>query len=468
MGVAFLAVWAIRWTFHGQQRLTKAAITIVVISVLATVTYAYLRRQWLEYIRHQAVESASAMTTNLQALELSAGSAMALIQEVELVSKGYRLSAPLPPISRLDDAKAARRCAGLRRQLCRVYQAAIPALMHGIESLRASINDNDYDKYLDVYDIPRGAVQEAITTDVPDDYDAESLGALKMLHYKCSTLRRVFLCLLLSLEADGGAPDFWRWRMATDVMNTVSRTAAGNAKAVRETLKDLEEFAAPPATPKNTSKAGNERVRTQVRKISTLSQGIRSIQAKMMLLREESNKALESSDDLSDLGPSLMAQYESIGTDLKSLMADWETGKAALASNIGKHERRISRASSGLRSPGSSLGGLTAVDEDSENNGGPADALRALLGEKESSSKRSSFAASNSDEEVFEAIAMPRVRERSSLTREERIIKMNEERARLAENKDKRMSNTNMIKELQSVINLRRPIRNSAGRITSI
>jgi len=338
-------------------------------------------------------------------------------------------------------------------------------MMHGVESLRASINDNDYDKYLDVYDIPRGAVQEAITTDVPDDYDDESLGALKMLHYTCSTLRRVFLCSLLSLEADGGAPDFGRWRMATDIMNTVSRMAASNAEALSETLKDLEEFAAP-TTPKKTSKAGNERVRTQVRKISTLSQGIRSIQAKMMLLREESNKALETSDDLTDLGPSLMAQYESIGADLKSLMQDWETGKAALVSNIGKHERRISMASSGLRSPGSSLGGLTAVDEDSENGGGPADALRALLGEKESSSNRSSFVAS--DEEVFEAIAMPRVRERSSLTREERIIKMNEERARLAENKDKRMSNTNMIKELQSVINLRRPVRNSAGRITSI
>jgi len=407
------------------------------------------------------------MTTNLQALELSAGSAMALIQEVELVSKGYRLSAPLPPISRLDDAKAARRCAGLRRQLCKVYQAAIPALMHGVESLRASINDNDYDKYLDVYDIPRGAVQEAITTDVPDDYDNESLGALKMLHYKCSTLRRVFLCSLLSLEADGGAPDFGRWRMAADIMNTVSRMGADNAKSLSETLKDLEDFATP-TTPKKASKAGNERVRTQVRKISTLSQGIRSIQAKMMLLREESNKALETSDDLTDLGPSLMAQYESIGADLKSLMQDWEIGKAALVSNIGKHERRISMASSGLRSPGSSLGGLTAVDEDSENSGGPADALRALLGEKESLSNRSSFVTSNSDEEVFEAIAMPRVRERSSLTREERIVKMNEERARLAENKDKRMSNTNMIKELQSVINLRRPVRNSAGRITSI
>lgn len=181
----------------------------------------------------------------------------------------------------------------------------------------------------------------------------------------------------------------------------------------------------------------------------------------MALMREESSKAIESSEDLTELGPDLITQYESIGADLKTLMQAWEAGKASLANNIDKRERRISLASSGLRSPALSLGGLTAVEE-----GGPADALRALLGETKSD--RSSLAASTSDEEIFEGISIPRQRPRSTLTREERIAMMNEERSRNVELKSKRESNTNMIRELQSVMTLRNPRRNPVGRITSI
>lgn len=175
----------------------------------------------------------------------------------------------------------------------------------------------------------------------------------------------------------------------------------------------------------------------------------------MALMREESSKAIAGSEDLTDLGPDLLIQYESIGADLKILIQAWEAGKSSLASNIDKQERRISMASSGLRSPASSLGGLTAVEE-----GGPADALLALTGQTKSN--RSSLAASASDEEIFEGISLPRQRQRSTLTREERIAKMHEERSRTFEMKSKRESNTNMIRELQSVMTLRNPKRNTS------
>lgn len=156
-----------------------------------------------------------------------------------------------------------------------------------------------------------------------------------------------------------------------------------------------------------------------------------------------------------------MAQYDSIGADLKSLMQAWETGRASLALNIDRRERRISQASSG-RSPAPSLGGLTVVDE-----GSPRDALRALNGEVRSRSSISTDSTSNSasDEEIFEAIAVPR--QRSVMSREERIAKMQEDRARQASLREKRDANVNMVKELESVINLR-PKRLSTARITSI
>jgi hypothetical protein len=49
----------------------------------------------LQTLRQQTVENASALVTNLQAFEASTSSALALIQEVELVSRGYRLYAGL-------------------------------------------------------------------------------------------------------------------------------------------------------------------------------------------------------------------------------------------------------------------------------------------------------------------------------------------------------------------------------------
>lgn len=180
----------------------------------------------------------------------------------------------------------------------------------------------------------------------------------------------------------------------------------------------------------------------------------------MQILREESNKSLEESEEVTELGSSLMAQYESIGADLRALVQAWETGRAALAVNIDRAERRVSQNSNGLRSPVPSLGGLTAVEE-----GGPSDALRALNGELVPRSGPPSVSGSGSDEEIFEAIAIPR--QRPMMSREERMAKIQEDRARQASLREQRESTTNMLKELESVINLR-PMRNPGGRITSI
>lgn len=217
-----------------------------------------------------------------------------------------------------------------------------------------------------------------------------------------------------------------------------------------------------PATPKIPLTPGRERWRAQLRKLNSLSSGIRGLQAKLHVLRDESDKNLNETEDVSELGTNLMIQYESVGLDLKALMQEWEDGKAALASCIDRNERRQS-AMSGLLSPTTSLGGLTAVEE-----GTVLDALKALNGESRSRLSMD-FGSSSSDvEEVFEAIALPR--QRSMLTRNERIVKMKEDRVKRESMKDKRDANTHMLRELESVINLRprgRPTMNG-GRVTSL
>src|SRR5687767_10666485 len=64
-----------------------------------------------------------------------------------------------------------------------------------------------------------------------------------------------------------------------------------------------------PPTPKNPLSPGRERWRSQMHKLNSLSTGIRGLQAKLQLLREESDQALDDSSDISELGPNLMSQY---------------------------------------------------------------------------------------------------------------------------------------------------------------
>ena len=472
--VAFALVYVIHWARSSRGGFIskgRVALALAIFGVLATLGYAYIRRQWLKFLRRHAVSTASAMTANWQAFEMSSSSALAFIQEVELVSKGYRLTTPLPPASRIEENGPARRCVALRKAMNVAYSTLIPTCIEACSTLRALIHEDDLEKYLEVYDVNEQDAREASGDDalgVLED-DPESLKSLRLLSYRASVLRRVLLCSLMSLEADGGKPDFNRWRVATEVMEALSGALASYAEKQRQMLSAMETISIPltPVKPGGHT-AAREKMRSQVRKISTLSSGIRGLQAKMQVLREETNKSIEQSEDLTDLGPSLMAQYESIGTDLKELMQAWENGKASLQSNINKQERRISMAStsngSGVRSPVSSIGGLTAVEE----GGTPADALKALNGG--TFSNRSSLATTPSDEEqVFEAVAMSRQRSlHSALTREERIIKMQEERDRQATLRSKRESNTHMLRELETVINMRPRSNTGTTRVTSV
>ena len=181
----------------------------------------------------------------------------------------------------------------------------------------------------------------------------------------------------------------------------------------------------------------------------------------MHVLREESDKLLDNTDETAQSGPTLILQYDSIGEDLNSLLRDWEQGRAALVSNIDRnHNRRSSslpRKAKSL-SPTPSLGGCTAVESS------PPGSLLPYSGRLTSRS-RSSTTTSSSGEEVFEAVALPR--QRSTLTREERLAKLKEERVRQAIVKGKADANTTMLKELEMVIRLR-PRGRTTGRMTSI
>jgi Mysoin-binding motif of peroxisomes len=349
----------------------------------------------------------------------------------------------------------------LRKALRNSFANVLHTYGHASTVVKGLAEQLDLEKYYDIYDISDLDMSDALQGFDENEFDdTESLRTLKILAARFHTTRKMFLGALLALDASGNSSDLPRWTTAVEAIRTLNATTEEAYERLREILSEEESFPLPP-TPKVPLTPGRERWRSQLRKLNSLSTGIRSLQAKLHLLREESDRALNESDDISDLGSNLTSQYESLGVDLKALMQAWEEGKAALAVGIDRNEKRLSSMSM-LQSPTTSLSGLTTVDE-----GGALDALRALTGESPKSLDFSSLGEPET-EEVFEAVAMPRPR--SLLSREERIARMREERERRDEAKDKVEANRGMLRELEMVINLRPKIRTktSPGRIVSM
>lgn len=90
---AFALAWMVHWVRGGKQGtgLGRIAILLSVVGVLAAISNAYVRRQWLQYLRQQTLSELSHFVSVSQEFDTAASAALTLVQEVELVSRGYRM-----------------------------------------------------------------------------------------------------------------------------------------------------------------------------------------------------------------------------------------------------------------------------------------------------------------------------------------------------------------------------------------
>ncbi|KAM4059675.1 mysoin-binding motif of peroxisomes domain-containing protein [Hirsutella rhossiliensis] len=429
----------------------RLVLFLAVLAASAFLGHVVIRRQWLRYQREQCLSEMAAFVSNSHDFDSATEATLSLIQEVELVSRGYRISAPLPPVSRIEDRSQGRKCVRLRKTIKNSFGDVLTEYNQASNVVRGFSEVTELEKYYDMYDISDFDVSDALQGYNETEFDdPESLRTLKVLAARFHTARKMLLCGLLALDADGEGAELLRWGSAVEALRGLNVSTRTSYDRVRAILGEEESFPVPPS-PKVPLTPNRERWRSQLRKLNSLSTGIRGLQAKLHLLREESDRALDDSNDISEVGPHLMSQYESIGVDLKELMTAWEEGKAALAIGIDRNEKRLSSASLAL-SPTSSLSGLTTVDE-----GGAADALKALTGQ---SSPRSEPPEPQTPE-IFEAVARP-ARPRSLLTRDERLVKMREEREQKAQARQQMDATRGMLRELETVISLRPSSRASA------
>ncbi|KAE8327343.1 Mysoin-binding motif of peroxisomes-domain-containing protein [Aspergillus sergii] len=421
--------FSIAWLLHWSRPRTgsglnprKVGVLLVLVPVIGVLFYAFAKRQWLKYLRHQAVDAAGFFIGNAQGFDSAASASVVFIQEVELVSRGYRISTPLPPISRLEDQAQTRRCLRLRRTVSECFYALLKRYLQAQRSLQPVTDNDNLAKYYDIYDVSEEELAEAelalTERAIEDQY---SLRALRTLFGRLYIVRKSILCCLLALGADGGGSDIARWTIAIEQMQELAEVTGKNTEKMTNILNE-EDSNQVPRSPLPTASPNKEHLRAQYRKLNSLSQAIRALHAKMHLIREMSSASLEQTDvDENDENEATLAShYESIGTDIKNLLQEWEDGKTAMISNTPDKRLNVDRLSRPLSewklpsSPTPSLGGATAVE------GSPADALKALNGERPDSSIIHTI---DDEEEIFEAVALPARSKRQSLTREERIAR---------------------------------------------
>ncbi|EPS27999.1 hypothetical protein PDE_02944 [Penicillium oxalicum 114-2] len=458
---SFSIVWLLHWgrskTGSGLN-LRRFGILLILVPVLGVFFYAFAKRQWLKYLRHQAVEAAGAFVRNAQGFDSAASASVVFIQEVELVSRGYRISTPLPPISRLEDQVQIRRCLRLRKAVSECFSSMLGRYIQSQNTLRPLTDEANLAKYYDIYDLALedlASIEATISQESLDD--PCSLRSLRDSFGKLYTVRKSVLCCLLALSADGGGSDIARWNSAVEEMRELAAVTGSSMTKMTNILNEEDRDLIPPS-PLPSASPSKERMRAQFRRLNSLSQGVRALHAKMHIVSEESNAKMDKSDG-GEFEASLLAQYDSIGSDIKALLQEWELGKAAFVNSTDRLSiAELSRPSSMAfpLSPTPSLGGTTAVE------GSPTDALKALNGE------RPDLTHSFDDEEIFEAVVLPASRnKRASLTRDERLARVREARAQKAVVQEKANAKTNMLKELEMVIQ-QRPRNGASKRVTSI
>ena len=241
--LAFGLTWLVHWARSGCRtafRYSRVLILLVALVVSIVVTYAYMRRQWLQYLRQQTISEITTFVGIAQEFDHVAAGAMTLVQEVELVSRGYRMlvifpfyvsinanrkirSTPLPPISRLEDGCQTRKCARLRKALRLCLTGVIPRYHQAFNVLKPLTQELDLERYYDIYDVSDMDVSEALLGYSDEGLeDLDSLRVLKIIAARFFIIRKIFLCCLLALDANGEKSDFLRWTAAVDEIHGVN------------------------------------------------------------------------------------------------------------------------------------------------------------------------------------------------------------------------------------------------------
>lgn len=99
----------------------------------------------------------------------------------------------------------------------------------------------ELEKYYDMYDINDLDMSDALQGFTEGEFDdAESLRTLKILAARFHTTRKMLLCALLALDANGEGSDLLRWTTAVEVLRNLNETTQAAFQKLQGILSEAE------------------------------------------------------------------------------------------------------------------------------------------------------------------------------------------------------------------------------------
>ena len=117
----------------------------------------------------------------------------------------------------------------------------IPRYHQAFNSLKPLTQELDLEKYYDIYDVSESDVSEALIEYSDDEFeDLDSLRVLKIIAARFFMIRKIFLCCLMALDANGERSDFLRWTAAVDEIHGVSVVTEAAENRLHDILNEEE------------------------------------------------------------------------------------------------------------------------------------------------------------------------------------------------------------------------------------
>jgi hypothetical protein len=144
-------------------------------------------------------------------------------------------------VRRLEDNSQIKRCSRLRKSLRSCLAVVIPRYNQACVILKPFTEQIDLEKYYDIYDLNDIDLSEAMVGYSETEFeDSESLRALKILTARFHTARKVFLCCLMALDANGAKSDFSCWSSALEEIRGVATMTSEAESRLRRILSEEE------------------------------------------------------------------------------------------------------------------------------------------------------------------------------------------------------------------------------------
>ncbi|KAJ1648993.1 hypothetical protein IWQ61_009780, partial [Dispira simplex] len=296
------------------------------LSLLSSIGVIKHVTRWLEhYGDHILVSHLRYLLLHCQKFDLCTLKALKFIQEVELISRGYRLATPLPPITRIEQASSAHHCLALRHIVRdtvedqRLLWEVIASKGNSEQSIKVLKGRPETDEGLGPMD------------PVIDQYSLSMLKqALVELYHTRQHWLYAWVELASSVEKANAVsdPDLWATRypqlvtLVEGLERDVDRlTTAITRETGGNTHNSVDEFSDQSLHLRELSET-NPMYHTVRHHLSDLDQALRSLQANMYLINR--HLATTTSCTNNDYQP-LESLYLGVRRDVQQLGHQWDT-----------------------------------------------------------------------------------------------------------------------------------------------